>query len=62
MLRILRRIREGFLKPDDVQVIYIDQDASGASVAHAIPIDRNGDFTAEWPRGFFDERLEEFGF
>jgi len=62
MLRILRRIREGFLKPDDVQVIYVDQDSSGASLTHVIPIDRNGDFTAEWPRGFFDERLEEFGF
>lgn len=62
MLRILRRIREGLLEPDDVQVVYVDQDDSGASLAHVIPIDRNGNFIAEWPRGFFDERLEEFGF
>jgi predicted ATPase len=62
MLRILRRIREGLLRPEDVQVIYIDQDETGASLIHSIPIDRNGDFTVEWPKGFFDERLQEFGF
>jgi hypothetical protein len=62
MLRILRRIREGHLRPEDVQVIYVDQDETGASLVHSIPIDSNGDFTADWPKGFFDERLEEFGF
>lgn len=62
MLRILRRIREGHLQPEDVQVIYIDQEKNGASSIHAIPIDKSGDFTTEWPGGFFDERLEEFGF
>lgn len=62
MLRILRRVRDGHLRPEDVQVIYIDQTADGASTVHEIPIDENGDFTAEWPKGFFDERLEEFGF
>jgi predicted ATPase len=45
-----------------VQVIYVDQDETGASLVHSIPIDSNGDFTADWPKGFFDERLEEFGF
>jgi predicted ATPase len=50
------------VRPEDVQVIYIDQDMSGTSSVHEIPIDMNGDFTAEWPSGFFDERLEELGF
>lgn len=62
MLRILRRVREGHVRPEDVQVIYIDQDMSGTSSVHEIPIDMNGDFSAEWPSGFFDERLEELGF
>jgi hypothetical protein len=62
MLRILRRIREGHIKPEDVQVIYVDQNEEGVAEVHHIPIDNNGDFTTAWPKGFFDERLEEFGF
>ena len=61
MLRVLRRIREGQLSPDDVAVLYVDQDDNGDSIVHEIPIDGNGDFAAEWPKGFFDERLEELG-
>lgn len=62
MLRILRRIREGHMKPEDVQVIYVHQNEEGVAEVHHIPIDNNGDFTVAWPKGFFDERLEEFGF
>lgn len=62
MLRILRRIREGKIGPDDVQVLYVDQDANGRSVVHDLPIHESGDFLTPWPNGFFDERLEEIGF
>jgi hypothetical protein len=62
MLRILRRVREGHITPEDIQVVYVDQNEEGVAEIHHIPIDNNGDFTTAWPRGFFDERLEEFGF
>lgn len=62
ILRLMRRIREGSLRPEDVQVIYVDQDLNGASSIHELPLNENGDFEENWPSGFFDERLEELGF
>lgn len=59
MLRVQRRIREGSLAPDDVSVIYIDQDEHGESVVERLRLDQQGDFLDEWPHGFFDERLSE---
>jgi len=59
MLRILRRIRERRLTPEDVQVVYVDQAEGGDSVVHDLLIHESGEFLTEWPRGFFDERLEE---
>jgi len=62
MLRILRRVREGNLAPEDVRVIYVDQNEVGSSEVMSLPINRFGEFEVAWPRGFFDERLEELGF
>ena len=62
MLRILRRIREGRLSPDDVSVLYIDQDKNGISHVVDLEINEAGDFITAWPHGFFDERLVEIGF
>lgn len=59
MLRFLRRIREGTLDPSAIQVYYIDQDALGNSKVHDLPIGSSGEFLAEWPNGFFDDRLKE---
>jgi hypothetical protein len=61
MLRFLRRIREGTLNPESIQVLYVDQDSEGASHIHELPISHSGEFLAEWPNGFFDDRLEELG-
>jgi predicted ATPase len=68
MLRILRRIREtteGELKanmppvrPQDVAVLYVEPGPDGVQV-HEIPIRPDGEFTRQWPRGFFDERATE---
>lgn len=62
MLRILRRIREGKIEASKVKVLYIDQDDAGASEIHDLPITADGEFAVSWPKGFFDERLEEIGF
>ena len=62
MLRILRKIRQGDIPADDVLVCYVDQDEAGSSVIYELPIDERGNFMSPWPRGFFDERLEELSF
>ncbi|WP_417503904.1 DUF3696 domain-containing protein [Microbacterium sp.] len=59
MLRVQRRIREGRLSPDDVAVLYVDQDAQGSAVVQRLRLDVNGDFLDSWPHGFFAERFDE---
>jgi hypothetical protein len=68
LLRILRRIRETTrgklpeglspVKPDDLAVLYVDPTKDG-SVVSEIKIDAQGRIRSEWPKGFFEERLEE---
>jgi predicted ATPase len=68
ILRILRRIRETTegdlpgnmqpLAPEDVSIVYLDNSAGGVK-ATRIEIDRYGEFSSRWPRGFFSERREE---
>lgn len=70
VLRILRRIRETAekelpegltpIKPEDVSVVYIEPTPKGA-VIHELPVTEDGDFTRDWPDGFFPERAREFG-
>lgn len=59
MLRIQRRIRERALSPNDVAVLYVDQDKSGRAEVLRIRLSEDGDFLDEWPEGFFEERLDE---
>jgi hypothetical protein len=68
ILRLMRRIRETTagelsegqraLKPDDVQVLYVQPLASGARVVE-LGITPDGEFSTPWPGGFFPERAEE---
>lgn len=71
ILRLLRRIREttenelppgvnGFTS-DKLSVLYIDKKDSGLEVLK-LDVDDTGDFEAEWPKGFFEERDEELFF
>jgi predicted ATPase len=58
ILRLLKRIREGILKPDDLAIYYFENN-NGKTISNRIHIDSDGEFTTPWPEGFFDERLEE---
>jgi len=68
ILRLLRRIRETTdgelpegalpLRPDDVSVIFVQPSPNG-SKAIDIGIDPDGDFSQNWPDGFFAERAQE---
>lgn len=68
MLRLLRRIEETTdgnlpdknyqLKPEQIAVYFFESTKKGLKVTH-IPIDETGEFTEQWPKGFFEERAEE---
>ena len=68
LLRLLRRIREKnnnelpskelSLTPDQVAVIYVEQEEFGVKLTE-LPIDEEGEFTRLWPKGFFEERVQE---
>jgi hypothetical protein len=58
ILRLMRRIREGKLSPDDVGVMYIEPMADSSRILE-LRIDEEGDFIDEWPGGFFEESFHE---
>lgn len=58
LLRVLRRIREGEVSPEDVSINYISR-VRGESRIRRLQVDESGEFVGGWPRGFFEERLED---
>ena len=58
ILRLMRRIREGKITPDDVGVVYVEPLARGSRFVE-LRIDDDGDFIDEWPGGFFEESFHE---
>lgn len=54
ILRLQQMIRRGELDANDVAVIYVERDRSGSHCQH-LPINSDGEFTIEWPHGFFEE-------
>lgn len=61
ILRLMRRIREGRISPDDIGVVFVEPLARGSRFIE-LRIDEEGDFIDEWPGGFFEESFhEKFG-
>jgi len=58
ILRLMRRIREGKIKPEDVGVVFVEPLARGSRFIE-LGIDEDGDFIDEWPGGFFEESFHE---
>lgn len=58
ILRLLRRIRETTLRPDQVSVIYVENGEQGMKLSQ-LRIDESGEFIDRWPKGFFAERRRE---
>jgi hypothetical protein len=59
VLRLMRLVREGIIDHELVQILYIDQNEEGKSSVIELPIDEYGEFTEDWPGGFFEERMNE---
>ncbi len=51
-------IAKNELRAEDVIINYVERTPSGSRVIK-IPILDDGNFGAEWPKGFFDERYED---
>lgn len=58
ILRIQTEVAKGNLKPKDVRIYYIQPNSSGHQVI-PIPLNKKGEFLAEWPKGFFEENYQE---
>jgi len=68
LLRLLRRIRETSedelapglwpIKPDQLSVNYLESGSAGTTVRQ-LEVDEDGDFSGDWPEGFFQERKAE---
>ena len=59
ILRVLRRIREGKVNPDQVSVLFVDATPGRGSRVKTIEIDEDGDFIDTWPGGFFEDAYRE---
>jgi energy-coupling factor transporter ATP-binding protein EcfA2 len=63
MLRFARRLREqqdgGWLTPDKLCVLYMDQDVDGNTIPIQLRLNEEGEFLDAWPNGFFTERIGE---
>jgi hypothetical protein len=46
------------IKPEDIAVLYVQPGDEGAELIE-LPVDANGEFTCDWPGGFFEERIKE---
>ena len=65
LLRLLRRIKEGYeasndqkFTSNDLSVIYTKKE-NGISKAIEMEVDKKGKFKGNWPKDFFDERSKE---
>ena len=54
----MRRIREGKIKPNNVNVIFVESTNQGSRFIK-LRLDEDGDFIDEWPGGFFEESFHE---
>ena len=59
VLRLLRRVREGVLHPDDLAILYVEQHEDGAAFLRRLDVDSDGELAGGWPGDFFAERLDE---
>jgi predicted ATPase len=62
ILRVLKRIREGKVKPSEVSVLYVNPIQGVGSEILRLRIDDKGKFIDEWPQGCFEESFQEMFF
>jgi len=58
ILRMKKLVRDGELDPNDVNIVHVSPGTTGSVITN-IGLDNDGEFTNEWPGGFFRERAQE---
>lgn len=58
LLRVSNLIRQGKIGPDEVKVLYVDNDEEGVRVEQ-IRLGERGEQLDPWPTGFFDDSLND---
>lgn len=58
VLRLLKLIKQKKVSHKDVSINFIDK-KNGVSSIKNIGINEKGEFTSNWPKGFFNERIDE---
>lgn len=64
ILRLQQYVAAGYIDPDDISILYVSNaelDDAGHPLEEItrIGLDRTGQFTKPWPKGFFPEKLQE---
>lgn len=59
VLRLQRLIRRGDLSSDRVSVLYVDTMSDGFAYVRQLTLGDSGEFLVDWPKGFFEERVNE---
>ncbi|MCW3159472.1 AAA family ATPase [Micropruina sonneratiae] len=59
LLRVRRLIRRGKLLPDEVAVLYVDNNTENGASVRRIRLGAQGELLDPWPTGFYDDRLED---
>ena len=59
VLRIQRRIRDGSLKAEDVNIIYVDRAGANGNFVTSLELDAAGAFLDSWPTSFAESRLDD---
>lgn len=63
LLRIMRRIRENNISPDDISLLFVNvDDEQKSSYVQPLRISGTGKLLDHWPDGFFEEGFRERGF
>lgn len=59
LLRVQRLVRQNRLKPEDVAVLYVDNNQEDGVSIERLALGEDGDLIDPWPTGFFDDRLDD---
>ena len=57
LLGILKNVKDGEIKPEDIQISYVYIDKGQSKIDH-LTVNDNGKFSSNWRDGFFTERLD----
>lgn len=59
LLRVRRLVRGRKLRPEEVAVIYVDNNASNGATVRRLRLGNQGELLDPWPSGFFDDSLAD---